>query len=60
MDINIFDSLESDVGKRLDVFVSERIEGYSRSYIKKIIDDGMVKINGNAKKSNYKLKAVNM
>lgn len=57
MDISIFDTLESDAGKRLDVFVSESIEGYSRSYIKKIIDSGMVKINGNAKKSNYKLKA---
>lgn len=57
MDIIKLDVYESDINNRLDVFISKKTEGHSRSYIKKIIDDGMVKVNGNIKKSNYRLKA---
>lgn len=49
--------LDSDSGKRVDVFLTEKIEGYSRTYFKKLIEDDMVKIDGRAKKANYKLSA---
>ena len=57
MEIVILNSKEIDIGNRLDVFVSENIKDYSRSYIKKIIENGMVKVNGTIKKSNYRLKS---
>ena len=36
---------EDDLGKRLDVVLSEKINYLTRSYIKKIIESGNVKIN---------------
>lgn len=35
---------ESDVGKRLDVFICEKVENLTRSRIKSLIDDGQVLI----------------
>lgn len=46
---------ESDQGKRLDVFLSSLVEGYSRSQIQKAIENAMVKVNGQTVKRNYKL-----
>lgn len=43
-------------GKRLDAFLTESIEGYSRTYMQKLIDNADVKVNGKAVKSNYKLR----
>ena len=34
-------------GKRLDVFLSESIKNYTRSFLKKLIENGQVKLNGN-------------
>lgn len=48
---------DSDSGKRVDVFLTEHIQGYSRTYFKKLIEDEMVKIDGRARKANYKLNA---
>ncbi len=45
-----------DAGMRLDVFLSENIADWSRSRLKKLIDDGDVLINGGAVKSSYKLR----
>ena len=45
-----------DVGTRLDVFISNKVKAYSRSYIKKLINDGMVNVNGTIKRPNYRLK----
>lgn len=42
--------------KRLDVFLKDKFEDKSRSYIQGIIENGNVKINDKLKKSNYKLK----
>ncbi len=53
--VNFETNLE-DIGKRLDVFLSERIEDWSRSRLKKLIDDGDVLVNGGAIKSSYKLR----
>lgn len=41
---------------RLDKFLSECFEDKSRSYLQGIIEKEMVKVNGEIKKSNYKLK----
>jgi len=47
---------EQHVGKRLDAFVSENVEGQSRSYIQKLIEQEEVMVNGKSAKSNYKLR----
>ncbi|MEZ5346384.1 MAG: RluA family pseudouridine synthase [Pyrinomonadaceae bacterium] len=51
-----FTTSEEDAGKRLDVFLSEKIEDWSRSRLKKLVDEGDVLINGGAAKSSYKLR----
>lgn len=45
----------SDAGERIDKFLSDELDGYSRSFIQKIIKDGLVLANGREIKSNYKL-----
>lgn len=47
---------EQYVGKRIDAFLTEHIEGQSRSYIQKLIEQQAVWVNGTATKSNYKLR----
>lgn len=42
-------------GVRLDLFIANNSE-YSRSHIKKIIDDGLVTVNGKAEKGKYTVK----
>jgi 23S rRNA pseudouridine1911/1915/1917 synthase len=44
-----------DVGKRLDAFLAERIEGWSRSRLQRLITDGDVLVNEKAVKPSYKL-----
>lgn len=46
-----------DAGKRLDAFLSGKIENWSRSRLQKLIDDGDVSVNENAAKSSYRLRA---
>lgn len=46
-----------DVEKRLDAFLAEKIEGWSRSRLQKLIDDGDISVNGKQAKSSYKLHA---
>lgn len=43
-------------GKRLDAFLSEKIEGYSRTYMQKLIEEGHCKVNEKNSKSNLKLR----
>lgn len=47
---------EKDVDKRLDVFLSENISEYTRSYIKTLIDDYKISVNGKNVKAGYALK----
>lgn len=47
---------ESNVGKRLDVFLSDNFLDKSRAYLQKIIENGNVTVNESIKKSNYKLR----
>ncbi|MEO7674831.1 MAG: RluA family pseudouridine synthase [Pyrinomonadaceae bacterium] len=46
----------SDIGKRLDAFLAENIEGWSRSRLQKLIDDGDILVNQTAAKPSYKLR----
>ena len=50
------DITESDVGKRLDVFLSEKHTEYTRSYIKTVIEKGDIVVNGKTQKAGYKLR----
>ena len=45
-----------DVSKRLDIYLSEKIEEATRSYIKTLIDSDNIQVNGKTVKSGYKLK----
>jgi len=56
MDTRQFNITEEQAGKRLDSFLAESIEGFSRTYMQKLIDDGLVLISGKTVKSNYKLR----
>lgn len=41
---------------RLDLFLSERLDDYSRNHIQKMIEENKVLVNGLKQKSNYKVK----
>ncbi|HHY78328.1 MAG TPA: RluA family pseudouridine synthase [Clostridiales bacterium] len=56
MEIIELEAMNCDAGKRIDVFLAEKIDGYSRSYLKKVIEDKLVTVCGEVKKANYKLK----
>lgn len=56
MEANRFSIEPEEVGKRLDSYLSEKIEGYSRTYMQKLIDEGHCKVNGKGVKANYKLR----
>ncbi len=48
--------VSDEEGVRLDSWLTEKIGGFSRSYIQKLIRDGNVEVNGKNPKANYKLK----
>jgi 23S rRNA pseudouridine1911/1915/1917 synthase len=47
---------ENNIGARIDKYLSNMIEGKSRSFIQGLIDSGSVLVNGKYVKSNYKLR----
>ncbi len=49
-------SAESAQNKRLDVFLSESLEGLTRSRVQKLIDSGHITLNGGMAKANCKLR----
>jgi len=51
-----FEVDQADDKKRIDVFLAEKITGRSRSYIQKLIKDGLVSVDGQKVKSNFKVK----
>jgi 23S rRNA pseudouridine1911/1915/1917 synthase len=53
--INLKADIE-DIGMRLDIFLSEKVRDWSRSRLKKLIDEGDILVNGGAIKSSYKLR----
>ena len=56
MDYFTFAAEKEDVGTRIDVFLAENMEGLSRSGVQKLIDEGMITLNGGKTKANYKLR----
>ena len=47
--------LSDDIGKRLDAFLTDKIEGWSRARLRRLIDDGDVLVNGVESKPSYKI-----
>lgn len=52
----IFNVESQDAGKRLDVFLQEKFPEVTRSYIKKLIEDEKVSLNGKFVKAGEKLR----
>ena len=50
------DTASTDIGTRLDKYLTEQIPDQSRSYIQKLLDDNFITVNGKPAKSNYKLR----
>ena len=48
--------LSDDVGKRLDAYLAEQIEGWSRSRLQRLIESGDVLVNEKEAKASYKLR----
>lgn len=46
---------EANEGQRLDAFLAEQIDGWSRARLQRLIEDSDVLVNGHAVKSSYKL-----
>ena len=56
MQFTVLQAKDSDSGKRLDVFLAGAFKGkYSRTYLKRLILDGKVIVDGEAKVSHHKL-----
>ena len=53
----IFHPSSLDLGKRLDAFLAENIEDWSRARLQRLISDGDVSVNQKDAKSSYKLRA---
>ena len=50
-------NIKSEInGVRIDKFISDNLEDQSRSYIQKLIDDGLVTLNDKPVKAKYKVK----
>lgn len=60
MDNEIKISVDKDNDDRLDLFLSDELEGISRSSIQKLIKYGNVTVNNTLKKSSYNLKEGDM
>ncbi|MEE1043510.1 MAG: RluA family pseudouridine synthase [Clostridia bacterium] len=46
----------ADKNERIDKFIASQLDGVTRSYVQKLVDDGNVLVDGKIIKSNYKLK----
>jgi 23S rRNA pseudouridine1911/1915/1917 synthase len=49
-------SVKDSAGERIDAFLTERIEGWSRARLQRLIADADVLVNGRAVKPSYKLR----
>lgn len=47
--------VEEQSNDRIDKFLAQEMEMYSRSYIQKLLKDGLVSVNGMTVKANYKV-----
>ncbi len=53
----IFTISDSDTGTRLDAFLAEQIDGWSRARLQRLIQNGDVLVNEKEAKASYKLRA---
>lgn len=53
--MNEFFVVESDAGERIDRYLSEMPEGYSRSFLQKLIKENHIKVNDKPVKPSYRL-----
>jgi len=56
IDPQILHPKSNDVGTRLDAFLASQIDGWSRSRLRRLIDDEDVLVNGRPAKASYKLR----
>ena len=56
MQNDLFSITSDDSGKRLDTWLTAKLEKYSRSFIEKLIEDGNAVVNGKNVKTGYKIK----
>lgn len=47
---------DEDNGKRLDVYMTEVLNDLSRSYVQKLLDDGLITVDDKDRKASYRLK----
>jgi 23S rRNA pseudouridine1911/1915/1917 synthase len=52
-----FEVAETEAGARLDAFLAARVEGVSRTVLKRAIEEGDVLVGGRSAKPSYKLRA---
>ncbi len=56
-DENIYFTVSNeDAGKRIDTYISEKIENMSRSHVQKLIGENNVYVNNREARSNYKIR----
>jgi 23S rRNA pseudouridine1911/1915/1917 synthase len=48
---------DAGAGRRLDVFLTEKISALTRSQIRKLLDEGSARVSGAARRASYKLRA---
>lgn len=53
----VFEVSDEDAGARLDAFLAARVEGVSRTTLKRAIEEGDVLVGGRESKPSYKLRA---
>ena len=51
------DASEEWIDKRIDKMLSEYFADYSRSFLKKLFDDGLITVNNKSVKPSYKVKS---
>lgn len=56
MEMFIFETEETDAGLRLDKYLSEKMEGFTRSFLQKLMKDGQITVDGQAAKAGYRIK----
>ncbi|BAF59999.1 MAG: RluA family pseudouridine synthase [Pelotomaculum sp.] len=54
--VNSFQVGEEDAGKRLDLFLAGEMEGLTRTYVQKLIAEGMASVNGQRGRASYRVK----
>ncbi|HYN86780.1 MAG TPA: RluA family pseudouridine synthase [Pyrinomonadaceae bacterium] len=55
-DFFAFDVTAAEAGERLDAFLAARLEGVSRTAVKRLVEDGDVLVGGRASKPSFKLR----